>query len=412
MGELLIDMPIKQLIKVALKALQTNKSRSLLTALGVIIGVASVILLISVGSGLKDYITNQMQDMGSNLIMVMPGEIDLDDVSPGGSAMSSAFSSMASSKIKLSDVHEIEKGVPQIQDAAAMVMASSIMRYKGEVKMASVIGTTDNYVNIRKPEFEKGSFFTESEVNSGRKVVVLGYKVAEDLFGEENPIGEKVKLGEYRYLIMGVMEEKGGQGSMSPDDKVFVPITTAQRQFDQDNISIIFAQVKSDDEVSAAVPLVEGVLRKRLKDEDFTVLDQKEILSTVSAILNTLTAALGGIAAISLLVGGIGIMNIMLVSVTERTHEIGLRKALGATPEVILTQFLVEAVFLSIGGGIVGIIIGGGGALLLNRFMPATVTLWSVMLAFFVSATVGIVFGITPARRASQLSPIEALRYE
>jgi len=404
-------MPIKQLVKVAVKSLQTNKSRSLLTALGVIIGVASVILLVSVGSGLKDYITNQMQDMGSNLIMVMPGEIDLDKMGAGGDAMSSAFSSMASSKLELGDMKEIEK-IPQIEDVAAMVMASSPVRFKGESKIAQVIGTTENYVNIRKSDFEKGSFFTKSEVNSGRKVAVLGYKVAEDLFGEEDPIGEKVKLGEYRYQIMGVMEEKGGQGSMSPDDKVFVPITTAQRQFDNDNISIMFAQVKSSDGVSSTVPLVEEVLKRRLDEKDFTVLDQKEILSTVSSILDTLTLALGGIAAISLLVGGIGIMNIMLVSVTERTQEIGLRKALGATPEVILTQFLVEAVFLSVGGGIVGIIIGGGGALLLNRFMPTTVTLWSVMLAFVVSATVGIVFGITPARRASQLSPIEALRYE
>ena len=404
-------MPIKQLIRVAIKSLQTNKSRSLLTALGVIIGVASVILLVSVGSGLKDYITNQMQDMGSNLIMVMPGEIDLDKMGVGGGAMSSAFSSMASSKLELDDMEEIEK-IPQIEDVTAMVMASSPVRYKGESKIAQVIGTTENYVNIRKSDFEKGSFFTKSEVNSGRKVAVLGYKVAEDLFGEENPIGEKVKLGEYRYQIMGVMEEKGGQGSMSPDDKVFVPITTAQRQFDQDNISLIFAQVRSSGEVSLTVPLVEEVLKRRLDEEDFTVLDQKEILSTVSSILDTLTIALGGIAAISLLVGGIGIMNIMLVSVTERTQEIGLRKALGATPEVILTQFLVEAVFLSVGGGIVGIILGGGGAFLLNRFMPTTVTLWSVMLAFVVSATVGIVFGITPARRASQLSPIEALRYE
>jgi len=404
-------MPIKQLIKISIKALQTNKSRSLLTALGVIIGVASVILLISVGSGLKDYITNQMQDMGSNLIMVMPGEIDLDDMGAGGGAMSGAFSSMASSKLKLDDIEKIEK-IPQIEDTAAMVMASSIVRYKGEVKIASVIGTTENYIDIMNTEFEKGSFFTKAEVNSGRKAIVLGHKIAEDLFKEENPIGEKIKLGEYRYLVMGVIEEKGGQGSMSPDDKVFAPITTAQRQFNQDNISLIFAQVKSNDEVSVAFPLVEEVLARRLDDEDFTVLDQKEILSTVSAILNTLTATLGGIAAISLLVGGIGIMNIMLVSVTERTHEIGLRKALGATPEVILTQFLVEAVFLSIGGGIVGIIIGGGGALLLNMFMPTTVTLWSVILAFVVSATVGIVFGITPARKASQLSPIEALRYE
>jgi len=404
-------MPIKQLIRVAIKSLQTNKSRSLLTALGVIIGVASVILLVSVGSGLKDYITNQMQDMGSNLIMVMPGEIDLDKMGVGGGAMSGAFSSMASSKLKLEDMDEVEK-IPQIEGAAAMIMASSPIRYKGESKSAQVIGTTENYINIRKTGFEKGSFFTKSEVNSGRKVAVLGYKVAEDLFGEENPIGEKVKLGEYRYQIMGVMEEKGGQGEMSPDDKVFVPITTAQRQFDNDNISLILAQVRSGDEVSSTVPLVEEVLKQRLEEKDFTVLDQKEILSTVSSILDTLTLALGGIAAISLLVGGIGIMNIMLVSVTERTHEIGLRKALGATPEVILTQFLVEAVFLSVGGGIAGIIVGSGGALLLSKFMPATVTLWSVMLAFIVSAAVGIIFGITPARRASQLSPIEALRYE
>ena len=406
-------MPIRQLVRVSLKALQTNKSRSLLTALGVIIGVASVILLISVGSGLKTFITSEMQDMGSNLIMVVPGDIDLDKIGPGagGGAASSAFSSISSSKVELDDLEEIEK-IPQIEDSAAMIMASSPVRYKGESKITQVIGTTENYVNIRKSEFEKGGFFTKSEVNSGRKVAVLGYKIAEDLFGEENPLGEKVKLGEYRYQIMGVLEEKGGQGSMSPDDKVFVPITTAQRQFDQDNISLIFAQVRSGDEVSPTVPLIEEVLKRRLKEEDFTVLDQKEILSTVSSILDTLTIALGGIAAISLLVGGIGIMNIMLVSVTERTREIGLRKALGATPEVILTQFLIEAVFLSVGGGIAGIIFGGGGALILSKFMPTTVTLWSVMLAFIVSATVGIVFGITPARRASRLSPIEALRYE
>jgi len=404
-------MPIKQLIKISIKALQTNKSRSLLTALGVIIGVASVILLISVGSGLKGYITNQMQDMGSNLIMVMPGDIDLDEMS-SSSGMSGAFTSMASSKLELDDAEEIEKSVPQIQEAAAMIMASSLARYEGESSAAQIIGTTEDYISIRNTEFEKGSFFTKSEVNSGRKVAILGHEIAEDLFGEKDPIGEKIKLGEFRYQVMGVIEEKGGQGSMSPDDKVFVPITTAQRQFDQDNVSLIFTKVRSSDEVSSTVPLVEEVLRRRLNEEDFTVIDQKEMLSTVSSILDTLTLALGGIAAISLLVGGIGIMNMMLVSVTERTHEIGLRKALGATPEVILTQFLIEAVFLSVGGGMAGIAIGGGGALILSRFMPTTVTLWSVILAFAVSATVGIVFGIAPARKASQLSPIEALRYE
>lgn len=404
-------MQLKQLIKIAIRSLNVNKSRSFLTALGVIIGVASVILLVSVGSGLKDFITGQMQDMGSNLIMIVPGDIDIEAGAEGGAA-GGAFSSITASKLELSDVEEIERNLSQIEDAAAVVMAPGLASYKSEAFNGQIIGTTQNYVNIRSSEFETGGFFTESEVNSGRKVAVLGHTIAHELFGDQNPLGEKIKVGDYRYLVMGVMEEQGGQGSLTSDDKIFVPITTAQRQFGIDNISLIFAEVGSSNEVASVVPLIEEVLLKRHEEEDFTVIDQKEILSTVSAILDTLTVALGGIAAISLLVGGIGIMNIMLVSVTERTREIGLRKALGATPEIILTQFLIEAVFLSVGGGIIGILVGSGGAVLLNNLIPMTVTAWSIILAFVVSAGVGIVFGITPARRASLLSPIEALRYE
>lgn len=416
-GKLLIkNMPVKQLTKVAIKALKTNGSRSFLTALGVIIGVASVILLVSVGSGLKSFITGQMQDMGANLIMVVPGEIDLNKLSSGpnaggSAAAGSAFSSVSQSKLELTDIDSIKR-IPKIKETAGMIMTGGTLRYKGVSKTAQIIGTTEDYINIRKSGFLKGNFFTASEVGSGRKVAVLGYKVADDLFGTDDPIGKRIKLGDLNYEVMGVMEEKGGQGSMTPDDKIFIPITAAQRQFNQDNISLIFAQVDTTEDVAPTIPLIEQVLSRRLDKKDFTVIDQKEILSTVSSILDTLTVALGGIAAISLLVGGIGIMNIMLVSVTERTREIGLRKALGATPEVILLQFLIEAVFLSVGGGVVGILAGLGGALILNTFMPATVTLWSVILAFAVSAGVGIIFGITPARRASQLSPIEALRYE
>jgi putative ABC transport system permease protein len=313
--------------------------------------------------------------------------------------------------LELADIDSIKR-IPKIKETAGMIMTGGTIRYKGVSKTAQIIGTTEDYINIRKDGFVKGNFFTASEVGSGRKVAVLGYKVADDLFGTDDPIGKRIKLGDLNYEVMGVMEEKGGQGSMTPDDKIFIPITAAQRQFNQDNISLIFAQVDTTEDVAPTILLVEQVLGRRLDKKDFTVIDQKEILSTVSNILDTLTVALGGIAAISLLVGGIGIMNIMLVSVTERTREIGLRKALGATPEVILLQFLIEAVFLSVGGGVVGILAGLGGALILNTFMPATVTLWSVILAFAVSAGVGIIFGITPARRASQLSPIEALRYE
>ncbi len=405
-------MPIKLLIKIAIRSIKANLSRSLLTALGVIIGVASVILLVAVGSGLKDYITDQMQDMGSDLVMVMPGEMDLDQMDMGGSAMSSSFASMASSELKLDYLYEIEREVPQIKNIVGLIMASSPVKSKGESSVAEVIGTTGNYIDVRSSEFLVGGFFNDSDVNSGRKVIVLGHNVAEDLFNDVYILGEKIKLGEYRYTVIGVFDEDGGQGPTSPDDKVYIPITVAQRQFGQDNLSLILTQANSGEEVALALSNIETVLERRLDDDEFTVIDQKEILSTVSSILDTLTVALGGIAAISLLVGGIGIMNIMLVSVTERTQEIGLRKALGAKPEIILTQFLIEAVFLSIGGGIIGIILGVGGAIILNNFMPVTVTSWSVLLAFAVSAGIGIIFGVMPAKKASKLSPIEALRYE
>lgn len=405
-------MPFKLLLKVAIRAIKANRSRSLLTSLGVIIGVASVILLISVGSGLKDYITNQMQDMGSNLVMVMPGEIELDNLGAGGGAMSSSFAAMSASKLKLEDLDAIRQQVPYISEAVGLVMASAPIRYQSESKVAQVLGTTADYIKVRSSDFESGGFFTEADVNSGRKVAVIGYKIADEVFGDPYVVGEKFKLGDYRYTVVGVMAEAGGQGSMSPDDKVYVPITVAQRQFNQDHLGVIFAQATSSEDVPEAVALTEEVMSRRLDSEDFTVLDQKEILSTVSGILNTLTVALGGIAAISLLVGGIGIMNIMLVSVTERTQEIGLRKALGAKPEIILTQFLLEATILSVGGGLIGILVGSGGALLIGNFMPITIAWWSIVLAFAVSAGVGIIFGVTPAKKASALSPIEALRHE
>ena len=408
-------MTFKKLLKIAWRSVKSNKSRSLLTTLGVIIGVASVIILVSLGSGLKDYITSEMQDMGSNLVMVMPGDIDLKKMGAGGaggSAMSSGLAAIQSSKLKLEYIDDIQQGVPQIKDIVGLVMGSALVRYQNELVSSQIMGTTENYTELTKYNFVAGGFFNKADVNSGRKMAVIGHKIAEDLFGDNPAVGEKIKVGDYRYTVVGVIEEKGGQGTMTPDDKIYIPITVAQRQFGQDNIGLILAESKSSDDVPVVVNSIEELLKRRLKEDEFTVLDQKEILSTVSGILNTLTVALGGIAAISLVVGGIGIMNIMLVSVTERTQEIGLRKALGAKPEIILTQFLIEAVVLSVGGGIIGVLLGSGGALILGKFMPTTITLWSVVLAFAVSVAIGIIFGVAPARKASQLSPIEALRHE
>ena len=408
-------MTFEKLLKIAWRSVKSNKSRSLLTTLGVIIGVASVIILVSLGSGLKEYITSEMQDMGSNLVMVIPGDIDLKKMGAGGaggSAMSSGLAAIQSSKLKLEYINDIQQGVPQIKDIVGLVMGSALVRYQNELVSSQIMGTTENYTDLRKYNFVAGGFFNKTDVNSGRKMAVVGHKIAEDLFGDNPAVGEKIKIGDYRYTVVGVIEEKGGQGTMTPDDKIYIPITVAQRQFGQDNIGLILAESKSSDDVPVVVNSIEELLKRRLKEDEFTVLDQKEILSTVSGILNTLTVALGGIAAISLVVGGIGIMNIMLVSVTERTQEIGLRKALGAKPEIILTQFLIEAVVLSVGGGIIGVLLGSGGALILGKFMPTTITLWSVVLAFAVSVAIGIIFGVAPARKASQLSPIEALRHE
>lgn len=240
----------------------------------------------------------------------------------------------------------------------------------------------------------------------------MGSKVAENLFDGDDPIGQKITVGESRVEVIGVLKSKGGIGGDSVDNHVIIPITAAKTLFNQDKVSEMYVQAKDADSVDLALDETKMLLSNRLKEDEFSVLNSKDLIGAISSVLGMITAALAGIAAISLLVGGIGIMNIMLVTVAERTKEIGLRKALGATPDVILTQFLTEAVILSVGGGLIGILIGGTGTFVLSKLAVAEITPWSVILAFGVSALVGIVFGVMPARRAAKLSPIEALRYE
>jgi putative ABC transport system permease protein len=277
-----------------------------------------------------------------------------------------------------------------------------------------VWGVWENYFDITNFEAEYGRIITQNDVERSRRVIVLGHKPAKDLFGEGiNPVGKSLPLNEVQFEIVGVLKSKGGGGALgSADDFAAIPLTTAMRQFDQDRPFMIYVEVNGSENVSQAKIETERILSKRLKDDEFTVLEQTQLLETITQFLGVITAALGGIASISLLVGGIGIMNIMLVSVTERTREIGLRKAVGATPQAILTQFLIEAVILSLVGGSIGIVIGAAGSLIVARFINTSVTLWSVALAFGFSALVGIIFGVAPAIRASRLDPIEALRYE
>lgn len=393
-------------VKLALLSLRTNKVRSLLTMLGIIIGVSSVILLVSIGSGLQDYITTQFQALGANTVYIMPGKVDLKN-------MQTAGQSMMSSKLETTDVADILHGSSVITEVSPAVAGAGLLTYQGKTVSSETAGVWENYFSIQKFEAATGDIIRQSDVERSRKVVVLGDKPATDLFGDADPVGQYIDLGGVRYLVKGRLLSKGG-GSMGAnvDDHVFIPYTTAMRQFNLTRPQMIMIKVDTQEDVDQASIDITRTLTRRLKDTDFTVMKQTELLNTITQFLGVITVALGGIAAISLLVGGIGIMNIMLVSVTERTREIGLRKAVGATSRDILIQFLIEAIILSLMGGLIGITLGALGSYALSSFIKTSVTLWSVLLAAGFSSLIGIIFGVAPAVRASKLDPIEALRYE
>lgn len=395
--------------KLATTALRINKLRSALTMLGVIIGVTSVILLTSIGAGLQNYLNQQFESLGVNILAVLPGKVGSESGGLGGLEGPPNFQG---SKLTLTHVRDLEKIGSPITTAAPVFELASKATYKKNSITTTLVGTTDQYANVRKLEIERGRGLTSADLNSARRVVVIGPTLAEKLFGNADPLGKDLTLNQRRFTVVGVTEKLGSLLGFDVDNAVYIPITTAQKIIGFENLMQILVKVDSKEEIESAKKAVKSYFLRKMTSDDFSVLDQRQILNVINQIIGVLTLALGGIAAISLIVGGIGIMNIMLVSVTERTREIGLRKALGATPKAILTQFLIEAVILSCGGGIAGIIFGAGLSLLLGRFIPVSITLWSVFLAFSVSAAIGIIFGVAPAARASRLSPIVALRYE
>lgn len=402
-------MDIFELIKISLEALRANKTRSGLTMLGIIIGVLSVILLVSIGSGLRNYVTQQLEGLGANSLFAFPGELE---ISAGGGGGGAPGAGMAASKFTFDHVRELQRKGTTIKTVMAYTENNGTMRYKGKTHVTQVAGVGPEYQEVRDQKVVSGSFFTLSQYNAAKKVAVLGKSVAEKLFGQENPIGKKISVSDQSYTVLGVLEEKGAFGSIDMDDQVFIPATTAMQQFDMEYIQSLWIQSLSSETVPETKKEVEQILSRTLKKDEFSVLDTKSILGVISSILGVLTAALAGIAAISLLVGGIGIMNIMLVSVTERTREIGLRKAVGATPSAILTQFVIEAVILSFFGGSLGILLGVLGSLVIGHFFTTSIPFWSIVLAFGVSALVGIIFGVAPAAKAARLNPIDALRFE
>lgn len=399
------------LLKTSIKSILKNKGRTVLTSLGIIIGVTSVILLTAIGDGLQKYIADQFEALGSNLIFVLPGQVfnERGGFNGGGGSLSAV-------RFDQKDIQNLQRGIADANNVIPVVQTSLDVKYRTKQKNQMLIATTYLYGVVRNslPSAGHGNWFSKEDEEKRKKVAVIGFNTASDLFGNINPIGKTIVAGGKNLEVIGVIDKKGGGGfgGGDQDSVVYVPLEVGFSIVGNNNIQSILLEAKNKDLIDTAKNEIKQVMLKRYDQDSFSVVDQSQILTTINSIVGTLTIALTGIAAISLIVGGIGIMNIMLVTVSERTREIGLRKAVGATPRAILLQFMFEAVILSCLGGVTGIILGSLAAKGLNSVFPAVVTLKSIVLAFGVSSAVGIIFGVAPARRASKLSPIEALRYE
>lgn len=405
-------MNLLSVIKLAFISIGRNKMRSFLTALGIIIGVASVITMVGLGQGAYYSVQEQISKMGTNLIMVMPGS----------SSHRGAMGGMGSMiNLMQDDAQAVLEECPSISMIAPTVRTSGQAVYGGRNWSTSIHGTTESFVHIRSWEIAEGRFFTDREALSGVKICVLGQTVAENLFGTLNPIGKIIRMKKIPLEVVGVLASKGQAGmGMDQDDLILAPLTTVQRRMmGITHINMIYASAMTEDLVESAQTEMTKTLRKRHKlgekdEDDFRIQTQADIAETAGSTLAIIALLLGSIASVSLVVGGIGIMNIMLVSVTERTREIGIRMAIGARSRDILTQFIIEAITLSCVGGLIGMLFAIGVVHLISQFSewPAVISFAAIIGSFLFSAMVGIFFGIYPAWKASQLNPIEALRFE
>ncbi|MDD4106336.1 MAG: ABC transporter permease [Candidatus Shapirobacteria bacterium] len=397
------------LLKSSFKSILKNKSRTILTSLGIIIGVTSVILLTSIGNGLKKYVTDQFDSLGANSIFISPGRVFNDNggFSQSGAIMTTSFS--------LKDVTNLKRKLDNVEITPANGVFVDISSPFNTQKSIEIDGSTQNFGinNNLAPSEGNGRWFTEEENSKKTPVIILGYQLAQDLFPNSSALGKKVIVKGKTLKVIGVSDKKGSSfGGPSFDKQGYIPLNVAFDLAGNNDIQSIIVKAKNKDSIESTKKQITKIMLEKYDEDAFSVFDSSQLLSSINSIISVLTISLTGIAAISLVVGGIGIMNIMLVSVTERTREIGLRKAIGAYPRAILIQFLIEAVILSCIGGTTGILLGYLGTLAIKSFFPAQVTISSVILAFGVSSLVGIIFGVAPARKASKLSPIEALRYE
>lgn len=405
-------LQLTNLFKASFKSIMKNRMRSLLTSLGIIIGVSAVIVMVGVGAGSQKRIETEIRSLGDNMMMVFPSFSRLGGVNRGAGSFN---------RLKMSDVEAIREEAITIKAVSAIVRSSGQVVGNGNNWSCSIQGVDPDYLDIRVWKLKSGVFFTDKDLKSRKKVAVLGKTVVDNIFGEMDPVGQKIRIRNTPFTVIGVLEEKGQDSrGNDQDDLVFAPSTTVLNRLKGDRfIDMIQASASSLETIDKAEEELKNILRSEHKieygqEDDFNVRNQAEITEMASETSRIMTMLLGAVAAVSLIVGGIGIMNIMLVSVTERTREIGIRMSVGARGDDILTQFLLEAVVLSLSGGIIGILLSASIAFILNQWTEVFVVLNPLIIAasFTFAGAVGIFFGFYPARKAAKMNPIEALRYE
>ncbi|MBG9771796.1 ABC transporter permease [Brevibacillus laterosporus] len=397
-------------MRVSLRSVTANKLRSFLTMLGIMIGVSAVITMVAIGEGAKASVANRINGLGSNLLIISAGQAKQGGISLGAGSLS----------LRLEDAKALQQK-DSIAGVTPAVSTRAQLVYQSDNYLSSLEGTTEAFPEVRNVSLQEGRFFTSFEVSEQANVVVIGSEIVTNLFASSNesPIGKTIEINRIPFTVVGILKSQGSSGMTNNDDKVIIPITTAMERLGQSSIRTIYASATSEDEMLQAQFDIQQTLRAQHKlmpsqENDFTISSQSDILETAQSVTSVMTTLLSGIAGISLVVGGIGIMNIMLVSVTERTREIGIRKAIGATKVAIMQQFLIESVTLSFLGGMIGILLGIGAAWIVNKLggVEIAITITPMLYAFLSSLFVGVVFGVYPAKKAAEMKPIDALRYE